>query len=216
MKNFFKFLLLIVLAANLLLLFVFDRLIPTEVHLPFDLGGSESTVTVEPENEIQTTDIVDETVPAEEPKEESEPETEPETELPQEEILPVSRIISAEGSNVRSGPGSGYDVIGIYPYDTVLMVTGEAVNGWYPIRTEDGTEGYIFESQVTVPEEAATETVGEYENENAGDMVRSNYLLIEDRTLPNSSDTITDDECLEITTDANLLDFGINYEYTYL
>jgi len=65
-------------------------------------------------------------------------------------------------------------------------------------------------------EEAATETVGEYENENAGDMVRSNYLLIEDRTLPNSSDTITDDECLEITTDANLLDFGINYEYTYL
>ena len=61
-----------------------------------------------------------------------------------------------------------------------------------------------------------TEIVGGYENENAGDMVRSNYLLIEDRTLPNLDDLITNNECLEITTDAELLDFGINYEYTYL
>lgn len=165
MKNFFKFLLLIVLVANLLLLFVFDRLIPAEVHLPFDLGRSEHTVTEEPENEIQTADIIEETVPAEEPEGETELETEPMTEVAEEEILPVCRIISAGGSNVRTGPGSGYDVIGIYPYDTVLTVTGEAENGWYPIRTEDGSEGYIFESQVTVPEEVSDETGEQAENQ---------------------------------------------------
>lgn len=168
MKTFFKLLLLIVLTANLLLLFVFDRLIPTEIQLPFDFGRPEPAVAEETVAEIQKEDMEEEAA-AEEPAEEEEPAAEPDAEPeadtvfqePEEEALPVCRIISAGGSNVRTGPGSGYEVVGVYPYDTVLSVTGEAENGWYPVRTEDGTEGYIFESQITIPEEAGTETGGQ-------------------------------------------------------
>lgn len=165
MKTFFKILLLIVLAANMLLLFVFDRLIPADIQLSFDFGRAETTVTEEPDTEIQEADTEKEPVIPEETSEEQtaekEPDAEAEPEEPEEEALPVCRIISESGSNVRSGPGSGYEVIGIYPYDTVLTIIGEAEIGWYPIRTEDGAEGYIFESQIVIPDEAAAETGGQ-------------------------------------------------------
>jgi len=68
-------------------------------------------------------------------------------------------------------------------------------------------------------EETATNTVittSAYENENAGDMVRSNYLMIEDRNMPGENGEINENNCLKIFTDANLLDFSLNCSYTYL
>lgn len=68
-------------------------------------------------------------------------------------------------------------------------------------------------------EENSTNTIittSAYENENAGDMVRSNYLMIEDRNIPGENGEINEDNCLKIFTDANLLDFSLDCSYTYL
>jgi hypothetical protein len=68
-------------------------------------------------------------------------------------------------------------------------------------------------------EETTTNTVittSDYENENAGDMVRSNYLMIEDRNIPGENGEINENNCLKIFTDANLLDFSLDCSYTYL
>ena len=169
MKTFFKFLLLLILAANLLLLFVFDRLIPASLHLPFGSDGSETIITEEEEekeDEAGTADIEEAAVHAEEPAEQPEPEPEtepvPDTdtvmEEQEEEALPVCRIISQGGSNIRSGPGIDFEIIASYFYDTRLSLTGEPENGWYPILAEDGTEGYIFETQIEIPDETADAT----------------------------------------------------------
>ena len=52
--------------------------------------------------------------------------------------------------------------------------------------------------------------------ENAGNMIKSEYLSIEDRTLPNSTGTIEKTDCLYLTTDGILSDLKINYKYMYL
>ena len=46
--------------------------------------------------------------------------------------------------NIRSGPGSEYDIVGAAEENEVMTVTGEEENGWLPVRKEDGTEGYVF------------------------------------------------------------------------
>ena len=169
MKTFFKFLLLLILAANLLLLFVFDRLIPASLHFPFGSEELETIITEEEEKEDEagTVDIEEAAVHAEEPAEQPEPEPETEpvpgtdtvmVEETEEEALPVCRIISQGGSNIRSGPGIDFEIIASYFYDTRLSLTGEPENGWYPILAEDGTEGYIFETQIEIPDETADAT----------------------------------------------------------
>jgi len=164
MKTFFKFLLLLILAANLLLLFVFDRLIPASLHFPFGFEESETIITEEEEKEDEagTADIEEAAVHAEEPAEQPETEPVPDTDIvmeeQEEEALPVCRIISEGGSNIRSGPGIDFEIIASYFYDTRLSLTGEPENGWYPILAEDGTEGYIFETQIEIPDETADAT----------------------------------------------------------
>ena len=60
-------------------------------------------------------------------------------------------VVSARSSaNVRSGPGTEYDVVASLPSNTVLDITGEAQNGWYPVRAENGVEGYIIQTYVTM------------------------------------------------------------------
>lgn len=60
-------------------------------------------------------------------------------------------VVSARSSaNVRSGPGTEYDVVASLPSNTVLHITGEAQNGWYPVRAENGVEGYIIQTYVTM------------------------------------------------------------------
>lgn len=60
-------------------------------------------------------------------------------------------VVSAQtAANVRSGPGTGNDVVASLPSGTLLEVTGEAQDGWYPIRSETGVEGYIKENYITM------------------------------------------------------------------
>lgn len=180
MKNFFKFLILILVIANMLVLFVFDRFIPASIGLPFlSVEGlanvmeelSEEKTSEEEQKDLETEaengdeaaegeeDTGIQTGPEEPVNDMAEAE---ETESEEhEEVVPSCRIISDTGSNVRSGAGTGFPSIGIYPFDTVLTITGEAENGWYPVFAPDGTEGYIFESQIEILEAGAAAEGGE-------------------------------------------------------
>lgn len=163
MSRFFKFLIIVAAVVNLAFVFVFDGRIPSNIPIPFVKNAEESEETL-PESDVlqpddaevaeEETEVLPEEAAAEGTEEE---ELTEETE--EETAVPRCRIISAGGSNVRSGPGSSFEVLTSYPYDTVLILTGEAEIGWYPILAEDGTEGYIFESQVEILEENAAEDV---------------------------------------------------------
>lgn len=169
MKKFLKFLVLAALAANMVFLLVLDGRLPAGISLPFRLPVTEAakeeemtaevpavTETAEPEEDKKEEAGTEETEEnpktgrrqPQEPAESAETEEETET----EEHLPYCRVISENGSNVRSGPGQAYEVIFICPYDTLLFIRGEAVDGWYPVQMQDGTQGYIFESQIGLPE----------------------------------------------------------------
>ena len=165
--GFLKFLIVIAAIVNLLILFVFDGRLPSQLRLPFSLPNvrKEAAETEEEPAEEETT--VEEQAP-EEPETENivfeEEETEPE-EAVEEETVQRCTIISADGSNIRSGPGLDYEVVATYAYDTILVVTGEPENGWYPIQAEDGTRGYIFESQISMLEEG-TQNEGDVQTQD--------------------------------------------------
>lgn len=156
MSRFFKFLILVAAVINLAFVFVFDGKIPSGLPIPF-LNSEEDREEVNEQSEIRPAET-EETAEAEtevqtEEPEDLEPEAvEPETEEP-EEILPRCRIAAAGGSNIRSGPGTGFDIVTAYPFDTILTLTGEPEIGWYPVLAEDGTEGYIFENQIEILDE---------------------------------------------------------------
>ena len=58
------------------------------------------------------------------------------------------------GSNVRAGPGKDYQALGTIAGDRQILYLGERNGRWVHIRTEDGIEGWIYDSLVTgVPEE---------------------------------------------------------------
>ena len=174
MSRFLKFLILVAVIANLVLLFVFEGEIPEKLPMPFFMHRAESEENVAEEPAIGKT-VPEEDDLAAQTEEVTEPETETykeaealpeediaaeepeEEENAEEEALPECRVISLDGSNIRSGPGMDYEVVASYPYDTVLVLTGEYEIGWYSILAEDGTEGYIFETQIELPEGYVTE-----------------------------------------------------------
>lgn len=63
------------------------------------------------------------------------------------------RPIEGHNPNIRSGPGSEYDIVGAAEENEVMTVTGEEENGWLPVRKDDGTEGYVFADIVTLQEQ---------------------------------------------------------------
>lgn len=161
MSRFFKFLILVAAVINLAFIFVFDGKIPSSLPIPF-LEASSERAEISGEDELQIAEKVilaeeeglEETMlPQEEPEEEEAAAEEPE----EEEAVPRCRIISTDGSNIRSGPGTNFDIVTSYPYDTVFTLTGEPEIGWYPIMAEDGTEGYIFENQIELLDEETAE-----------------------------------------------------------
>jgi len=59
----------------------------------------------------------------------------------------VARIIAVSLANVRSGPGSGYEIIEKLNYGTVIVQI-ETDAGWSKIRTKGGTAGWVHTSLV--------------------------------------------------------------------
>ena len=57
---------------------------------------------------------------------------------------------------------------------------------------------------------------GSHIKENIGDMICSDYLIIDERTLPNIDGIITSSDCLEVKTDCDLNNLQIIYNYMYM
>ena len=78
-------------------------------------------------------------------------------------VTPVtgSGTITTETLNVRSGPGKEYDAIELVKSGEVVVVTGQAENGWYQIEL-DGKTGYVSDKYVDLKEDltAADEADG--------------------------------------------------------
>lgn len=145
----------VIAALNLIWLFAFDYKVPSFLHLS-ELINSSSMNTED--NSETEKDIIEE-----EKGEISEQETGLNPSIAEniEEIgLETGEDISdadvtckpKEGNapNIRSGPGTDYNVVGTADYGEIMAVTGDAENGWLPIRTVDGLEGYVFADLVTV------------------------------------------------------------------
>lgn len=146
----------ILAVLNLIWLFAFDYKIPS-----FFIHSDMNAVSESENAETASTDYEDETSPAD-GEEEAEENTEQEAandELAeaddlteQTEVEPVGTCHPGEGNtpNIRSGPGSNYEVVGMAENNEVMIVTGEERDGWLPIRTMDGVEGYVFAGLVII------------------------------------------------------------------
>lgn len=66
--------------------------------------------------------------------------------------------------NVREGPGTDYDKIGIIREGETVTVTGKSHDGWYRIEYE-GEDGFIYGQYVSVQEAEPEETGGQEEGE---------------------------------------------------
>lgn len=69
--------------------------------------------------------------------------------------------------------------------------------------------------KVTVSRRLSASSTSETITENAGNMIKSNYLTIETRKLPKDG-LIKTSECLLVETNTNLLNLKIDYKYMYL
>lgn len=61
-------------------------------------------------------------------------------------------MVSSETLNVRSGPGTGYKVIGIAAVGETVSITGKSDNNWYRIDY-NGQEGYVSGKYIELTEE---------------------------------------------------------------
>lgn len=59
-----------------------------------------------------------------------------------------SAVVTGNGVNLRSGPGTGYSVITCLPKGTYITVNGSS-NGWYSV-SYNGVSGYMSASYVSV------------------------------------------------------------------
>ncbi len=58
--------------------------------------------------------------------------------------------VSGSDVNMRKGPSTSDDILDTLSYGTVLiLVETEEADGWYHVKLQDGTEGYIYASYVT-------------------------------------------------------------------
>ena len=53
-------------------------------------------------------------------------------------------LVATESSrlNMRSGPGTEYDIVGKADHNAKVQLIKKMFNGWYFIKDEDGQEGF--------------------------------------------------------------------------
>ena len=152
---------------NLIWLFVFNYKIPRIPSFSFgkqeEPAGEEDVVKEdtdfeEQNEENQESENADLTEQNQEDVQQSETETAENLEgnaqedMETEEGLIQCRINDGYNARIRSGPGTDYEIVTEMESGSILAITGEMENGWYPIRTDDGTEGYIYGELVTIVE----------------------------------------------------------------
>ena len=60
-----------------------------------------------------------------------------------EAVIGNARITSGGTVNVRSGPGTGYEIIARAQSGDIYPCVGMALNGWYEVILDDGRHGFI-------------------------------------------------------------------------
>lgn len=69
-------------------------------------------------------------------------------------------VNTAKGLNVRSGPSTDYDVLGILPSGAEVDVLDKTEGGWYKIDFE-GESGYVYQTYLSIVESKQTEAVSQ-------------------------------------------------------
>lgn len=176
-KNIIRNIIVIVSVLNLIFLFGFNYQIPSILRPGSDTQAEEdayvdeemdSTESALPESDGTDTAAIDTAAAGEPaPEDNAAADTQPagDTAAVQEQAVDGTApgeepaqtgagpqyVVSAQtAANVRSGPGTGNDVVASLPGGTLLEVTGEAQDGWYPIRSETGVEGFIKENYIAM------------------------------------------------------------------
>ena len=63
--------------------------------------------------------------------------------------LAASAATTSDDVNLRSGPGLGYRVLTLMPAGATISVTGDASEGWYPVRYEN-VDGWAYAEYVAI------------------------------------------------------------------
>jgi uncharacterized protein YraI len=63
--------------------------------------------------------------------------------------LAATNATVSERLNLRSGPGLGYRVLTVMPAGSIVAVTGEPTEGWYPVQYNDLT-GWAFGQYIVI------------------------------------------------------------------
>jgi len=76
------------------------------------------------------------------------------SEVPEAEALPSAIVISANGANLRSGPGTDFRVVAGMARNTLVTVLAYNDTGdWVNVRLDDGTEGWVSSGLIVIVEE---------------------------------------------------------------
>lgn len=51
-------------------------------------------------------------------------------------------VTKSSNLNIRKGPGTNYDIIGKAAHNSQVQLIKKMYNGWYYIKSENGTEGF--------------------------------------------------------------------------
>lgn len=119
----------------------------------------------------------------------------------------ASNLLSAMGLMFRATPESesGYK----------LTVTIDSKIGMTTISTECRVINHIEYNENGFNDDGTNFSIISVV-ENAGDMVKSKYLQIEDRTIFGTGNTIAVQNCLQVTSSCDLSDLKIDFKYYYL
>ena len=114
-----------------------------------ETAETASEVTESEEEMNPSSEEIAETAPDEhEAEEKANNQHEPE---PEDEGLRKCVVNEGYSARIRSGPGTDYEIVTEKEEGSILIITGEMEDDWYPVRSEDGTiEGYIYSDLVTM------------------------------------------------------------------
>lgn len=110
-------------------------------------------------------------------------------------VLPLSAAfaetatVNASDVNVRSGPGTEYEIIDCLARDTEVTVTDRSNGSWYAVSF-DGQDGFMSSRYLTIAEEEAPELEQPEENTGSGSTNGSvNAMYVNFRSSPSTENS---------------------------
>ena len=61
----------------------------------------------------------------------------------------TASVNSSDGLMLRTGPGTGYNIITVMTYNTKVTVVEKTTSSWYKVKLSDGTTGYCASEYLT-------------------------------------------------------------------